>query len=377
MEVTVKEQKTRLQFIDMARSIAIILMLEGHFVDTCLAMIYRRPAEFQRFSNWNYIAYDVWEYIRGFTSPMFLTLTGVVFVYLLLGKDEVPYFQNLRVKKGYKRVVELFFWGTLLQLSTFHVLQCISVGILIILITYGIYHWIKVIPIWIYFFVLGTVFFLLYLQVNKLPESWPTNAPEFIQNMIRAPKNRSLFPIVPSLGYTFYGAFLGSLFFHFKNQVLSYKFAAIIGGVGAILYFYPDFILNNINKYVLMGSFKKLVHIDWLYVRVGMVMMVLGILIAFNKTVGTIRQNFFLKMGQNTLTIFIIHFIILYGSLLRLGINDYFYHGLKPWHAALGAFIFVTFFAVLINYIEEVKQRLSFILDPIKNFWAKVYKLNS
>ncbi|MBU3661071.1 MAG: hypothetical protein FGM14_14440 [Flavobacteriales bacterium] len=59
MEVAVKEPKTRLQFIDMARSIAIILMLEGHFVDTTLAMIYRRPAEIHRFSDWNFIAYDV------------------------------------------------------------------------------------------------------------------------------------------------------------------------------------------------------------------------------------------------------------------------------------------------------------------------------
>ncbi|MBU3661070.1 MAG: hypothetical protein FGM14_14435 [Flavobacteriales bacterium] len=307
---------------------------------------------------------------------MFLTLTGVVFVYLLLGKDEVPYFQNLRVKKGYKRVLELFFWGTLLQLSTFHVLQCIAVGIFIILITYGIYHTVKIIPIWIYFFVLGTTFFLLYIPVNKLPESWPEGAPEFIQNMIRAPKNRSLFPIVPSLGYTFYGAFIGSLFFHFKQQVLSYKFAAIVGGIGALLYFIPDVLLLNINKFILFDSFKKLVYIDWLYVRVGMVLMVLGLLIALNTVVGTIRQNFFLKMGQNTLTIFIIHFILLYGSLLRLGINDYFYHGLKPWHAALGAFIFVTFFAILINNIEAVKERLSFILDPIKNFWARVYGLN-
>ena len=34
-------QKTRLYFIDIARSIAILLMLEGHFVDNGLMDVYR------------------------------------------------------------------------------------------------------------------------------------------------------------------------------------------------------------------------------------------------------------------------------------------------------------------------------------------------
>ena len=55
----VKQVKSRLQFIDMARSIAIILMLEGHFVDTTLGKQYRRPADLGRFADWNYIVFDI------------------------------------------------------------------------------------------------------------------------------------------------------------------------------------------------------------------------------------------------------------------------------------------------------------------------------
>ena len=89
-------QKTRLYFIDIARSIAILLMLEGHFVDNGLMDVYRDT---------NYEIYNVWLFIRSFTSPIFLTITGIVFTYLLIGNNHLEYFKNNRIKKGYKRVV--------------------------------------------------------------------------------------------------------------------------------------------------------------------------------------------------------------------------------------------------------------------------------
>jgi uncharacterized membrane protein len=97
-----KPKKVRLKFIDLARSIAILLMLEGHFVDLTLDNSFR---------DLSYPAYATWLYIRGFTAPMFLTVTGIVFVYLMLVNRDQPFFGNDRVKKGFKRVVELIFWG--------------------------------------------------------------------------------------------------------------------------------------------------------------------------------------------------------------------------------------------------------------------------
>ena len=106
-EITLKAPTSnRLQFIDLARSIAILLMLEGHFVDDSLKEIYRDKGN---------SIYATWLFIRGFTAPIFLTVTGLVFVYLLLMKNQEPFFSNLRVKKGFKRAVELYFWGFVLQ----------------------------------------------------------------------------------------------------------------------------------------------------------------------------------------------------------------------------------------------------------------------
>ena len=147
------EKKPRLKFIDMARSIAILLMLEGHFIGLSLGQEYRDPDNF---------VYMCWNFVRGFTAPMFFTVTGVIFVYLLSAKNE-GFLSNKRVTKGFKRSGEFLFWGFFLQLNfiesgktifnsifgdatldfgtwvyAFHVLQCIGVGIACLLLIYGL-----------------------------------------------------------------------------------------------------------------------------------------------------------------------------------------------------------------------------------------------
>ena len=146
--------KTRLYFIDMARTIAILLMLEGHFIHDSLAL---------KWADDSYPAYVTWKFIRGFTSPTFLTVTGLVFTYLMLGNDRVSFFKNIRIKKGFKRVVELLFWGYLLQYYAFHVLQCIAVGILFIILIYGLWRNMRFIPLYLLYVLAGLGLFLSYL----------------------------------------------------------------------------------------------------------------------------------------------------------------------------------------------------------------------
>jgi surface polysaccharide O-acyltransferase-like enzyme len=75
---TVTPHKPRLKFIDMARSLAILLMLEGHFTGAALG---------EEFRSDEFILYSIWHNIHGLTSPLFFTVTGVIFVYLLAGNQ--------------------------------------------------------------------------------------------------------------------------------------------------------------------------------------------------------------------------------------------------------------------------------------------------
>jgi len=356
-------QKTRLYFIDIARSIAILLMLEGHFVDNGLMDVYRDT---------NNDIYNAWLFVRGFTSPIFLTITGIVFTYLLIGNNHLEYFKNNRIKKGYKRVVELLFWGYVVQVYAFHVLQCIGIGILSILILYGIYKAVKIIPLWVYFFFAGTIIFSSYIVISSWPKEyyWPESAPIFIQNMFHG--KYSIFPILPRMGYTMYGAMIGVILYTYKSKVKEWSFILSVFLIGVFLYFFLKDILLILDG-IFAHPIYHLYKVDWLYECLGMVLIILSILIAIEKFIGEIKPNLFLKIGQNTLTIYILHMVLLYGSITGFGINRVIHKNLTPWQILPATICFILFFVILIYYLDEIKLKLDFILKPIKKLVNKLF----
>jgi phosphotransferase system glucose/maltose/N-acetylglucosamine-specific IIC component len=48
-----------------------------------------------------------------------------------------------------------------------------------------------------------------------------------------------------------------------------------------------------------------------------------------------------LKIGQKTLSIYVIHFIIIYGSFTGLGLNRLIGKNLTPWQGVFGAIMFL------------------------------------
>ena len=356
-------QKTRLYFIDIARSIAILLMLEGHFVDNALMDVYRDT---------NNDIYNAWLFVRGFTSPIFLTITGIVFTYLLIGNNHLEYFKNNRIKKGYKRVVELLFWGYVVQVYAFHVLQCIGIGILSILILYGIYKAVKIIPLWVYFFFAGTIIFSSYIVISSWPKEyyWPESAPIFIQNMFHG--KYSVFPILPRMGYTMYGAMIGVILYTYKSKVKEWSFILSVFLIGAFLYFFLKDILLILDV-IFAHPIYHLYKVDWLYECLGMVLIILSILIAIEKFIGEIKPNLFLKIGQNTLTIYILHMVVLYGSITGLGLNRVIHKNLTPWQILPATILFLLFFVLMIYFLDKIKLKLSFILIPTKKLVNKLF----
>ena len=356
-------QKTRLYFIDIARSIAILLMLEGHFVDNALMDVYRDT---------NNDIYNAWLFVRGFTSPIFLTITGIVFTYLLIGNNHLEYFKNNRIKKGYKRVVELLFWGYVVQVYAFHVIQCIGIGILSILILYGIYKAVKIIPLWVYFFFAGTIIFSSYIVISSWPKEyyWPESAPIFIQNMFHG--KYSVFPILPRMGYTMYGAMIGVILYTYKSKVKEWSFILSVFLIGAFLYFFLKYILLILDV-IFAHPIYHLYKVDWLYECLGMVLIILSILITLEKFIGDIKPNLFLKIGQNTLTIYILHMVVLYGSITGLGLNRVIHKNLTPWQILPATILFLLFFVLMIYFLDKIKLKLSFILIPTKKLVNKLF----
>jgi len=368
--VPVIEKRPRLKFIDMARSIAILLMLEGHFIKDSLQLKgYVNGVWTENMYAGNPF-YETWAFIRGFTAPVFLTVTGLIFVYLLLWKRKERYFSNDRVKKGYSRGVELIFWGYLLDPNNFHVLQCMGYGIIIILLIFGLYKSIRVIPLWIYYLVAALAIFAFGIFLIRLPEdaAWPANAPMFIQKMFHGGKgNPSLFPLAPWLGYTMIGAMIGCLLHDLSAHVKKWGFALTFIAVGALFYFFATDILMFLDKLIsgISGGESKLVRGNWILDRVGMVFMELGVLMVIEKLIGEMKQNLFLKIGQNTLSVFIVHNIVLYGSITHYGLTRLFRESLNPYEVVLGAVLFILLFLIFVKYIEPMRAVYNKILSTI------------
>jgi len=348
--------KQRLYFIDIARSIAILLMLEGHFIDDTLMTLYRDPNNFY---------YSTWLYLRGFTSPTFLTITGVVFTYLLLGKNDEEFSKNIRVKKGFKRCIELIFWGYLLEYYSFHVLQCIGFGILTILLLYGLYKLVKIIPLWIYFFMAGLIIFSTYAFFAKLQGTtnyWPHNMPSFVQNMFYG--KFSVFPILPKMGYTMFGAMFGVILHTFQHKVKSWMFILITFFTGLIIYIYIKDVLLILDA-SFNTSYYHFYSFDWLYKCLGVVLMFFAFLITVEKLF-EIKQSLFLKIGQNTLTIYILHNVLLYGAITGIGIHTFLERKISVWYIIPSTILFLVTFILLIKYLDFFKSKFAFILVPIK-----------
>ena len=380
--VTSPKAVPRLTFIDMARSIAILLMLEGHFIHDSLA-------NYAMYESGDYPVFQVWSFIRGYTSSIFLTVTGLVFVYLLLMRRSEPFFSNIRIKKGFKRVIELLFWGYLLQYYAFHVLQCIGISILFILLLFGLYKLLKVIPLSLIFgvFGIGLIYlktYLIPLEANLIKDpsyGYPENAPYFIQNMILAnPNSRAIFPLIPHMGFVMLGAMLGSLLHDLQRYVRTWKFAFAFIFSGIIIYFFNTYIcgtIDSIISYLSGKPFHNWFRVAWLFEKFGMVLMVLGILMLVEKSMGNIKQNLFLKIGQNTLTIFILHFMVLYGSITGLGLYKHINGRLSPIQATIGAILFISIFILFVKHFEWIKDKLGFILKPISRFTGKIFGIKA
>ena len=140
-------QHQRIHFLDFSRSVAILMMLQGHFISMTLESYPTFMAEVRLHGSSGSIWFSIWGFFRGLTAPLFFTISGAVFTYLLhkeWQKGTATFFKLVRVKKGLRRSLSLILVGYLLQMNLkflkyyisghfnphflgFHILQCIGI----------------------------------------------------------------------------------------------------------------------------------------------------------------------------------------------------------------------------------------------------------
>jgi fucose 4-O-acetylase-like acetyltransferase len=87
----------------------------------------------------------------------------------------------------------------------------------------------------------------------------------------------------------------------------------------------------------------------------GHLFLFISVIIIIAKTVNW-NYDLFIKVGQNTLSIYIVHVIVLYNGLFGFGLSSYLDKNLSPWFAIAGAIGFILVFVYFVKYIEVFQK---------------------
>ncbi|MDG1394336.1 MAG: heparan-alpha-glucosaminide N-acetyltransferase domain-containing protein [Flavobacteriaceae bacterium] len=348
-------QINRLYFIDAVRAFAILMMLQGHFIDTLLAVEFRDP---------NNLAYTTWRYFRGITAPVFFTISGLIFTYLLIKAKEKGTLRH-RMRKGVIRGLMLIGIGYALRIPIFRwftgsfgtyflvidVLQCIGLSLILIVCIYAITQK-KALIFSIVMLCLGTIIFLTEpLYRNYAAEGVPLAIANYFTK-----DNGSVFTIIPWFGYMTYGAFIATLFYGYLIRP-KFKTAIVSGffGVGFGLIYGSTPLIHWLALLTDFSLFIEVANYNYLFIRLGNVLLLFGLFYALETY---LKHPTILKIGQKTLSIYIIHFILLYGSFTGWGLNRIFGKNLTPFEAIIGAFCFLVTVSLISIYIIKANTQV-------------------
>ncbi len=344
-----------MHFLDALRAFAILMMLQGHFVDTLLAPEYR---------DLNSPIFNAWTFMRGLTAPVFFTVTGIVFVFLLL-KENKPLKEHVRVRKGIRRAFFLLALGYLLKWNVYSVLSLnfapyhIAVDVLhviglALLALIGIYAFHRVTGA-SYPFVSGLLGLSVFLVFPVIEQADWSNLPIVFQNYMTM-ENGSTFTILPWLGYTLIGGVIGSVVHYHTAWFKQWWMPVLLLTAGLWLHFSSYTIFTNIHQMLGWDLSQMWLSKQYLFWRFGHVLVVLSLFVFFEQILKKGFHPLFLKIGSETLTVYGGHYVILYGTWFGIGLSQLWKRSLTPEQTLLGVALFELFFILLIAHIEKVRQ---------------------
>lgn len=362
--MTQTDKKHRIIFIDLMRAFAVLQMVQGHTIDALLSPEYRLL---------DYPAYAVWHFMRGMTAPIFMFTSGTVFTYLFRLVEE-PFENNPRVKKGIKRFFLLVFLGYLLryptykiidfsdvskqQLDTFFavdVLQLIGFGLLFLMISAFISEKLK----------LGdTITFLLMGLMFIIPApffahiDWLKIFPQPIANYFYS-GNGSLFPLFPWAGYVITGGVLGSYLARNPLVFKTNKFSLRLVTIGiALILFSAVYILFELGTSI--SNLSDSYTYDTVIFRIGFVLILTGIVSYISQSINSVPRIIIL-IGRNTLLIYVVHLVIIYGSAWNPGLFTIWGNSVPVYYTiviALTMILMMTFLVYLLNKLRIRNKQL-------------------
>jgi uncharacterized membrane protein len=342
------------------RAIAVLQMVQGHTIHVFLSADLR-TTEFP--------LYAVWNFMRGMTAPIFMFTAGTVFTYLFRSVKK-PFEQNYRVKKGVRRAILLLFLGYILKYPTWtvfdfsevtkdklqlffavDVLQLIGFSLLILLFVLFITEKLKL-NYTATFIISSVLFFLLSPFIDMI--AWNSFLPEPIAAYFYSGTG-SQFPLFPWAGYVVSGGILGCYLaqhpFVFKTTRFSILLA-IFGGAFTITSILSELVLQAMNFQIYNPQSAP----STIFLRIGFVLLLTSVVSFISLRVNKI-PHLLILVGRNTLLIYFIHLIVLYGSTWTPGLTLLWGGSFSGWQSFGAAVLMLTLMTFMVLGIHKLKIR--------------------
>lgn len=352
--ITAPFANRRVTFIDLLRAYAILMMLQGHFTDTLLA---------ESFRDLNNPIFATWSFMRGMTAPIFFFSSGLIFVFLLM-RDKAPFRENIRVKKGLRRGIELIIIGYILRMSfprllTFDiypglfavdVLHCIGLALLTLIGVFALSSYLKLsYPLLLALG--GSLVFYFHFDFKNADWSFlPLALENYFTN-----SNGSVFTPIPWVGYSMLGGVLG----YALNRRPQWAFGQILPlallATGLLVHYHSTWALTQLYEVTGIENFLAHANFNFLAWRLGHVFIAVAIFIWIAQLWKNIPK-LLLRIGSETLVIYEVHFVLLYSTWFGIGLSTFWYRSLTPLQTILGAALFIFFFVLLIANIDRIRQ---------------------
>jgi uncharacterized membrane protein len=315
-------RQARILWLDLARALAIIFMIQGHTLDVLLAPQYRQG-----------LVFNAWFFLRGLTAPTFLLLCGLSFSVSTVRRWESYQCFSKPLFRRWSRFLFLILLGYAMHLparslagfrsldrsawqSWFQVdvLQC--VGITLALLQWLVFVTGKPRRFAVAAISLGACIVLL------TPIAWANDWSKHIPLGVGAyftSTTGSLFPLLPWSGYIFIGAAIGALFSLRPRSSRSLGFAA--AGLGPVL----------VTAGMTLESMpiRLYANLDFWKTSPNLFFIRLGCVCIFLTTIAYISQRIPLpwrvvrSLSRWSLAIYLVHICILYGSNWNPGLRQW------------------------------------------------------
>jgi len=354
-------KNSRLFILDLARCIAMIMMVQGHTIDALAHPQLLNTGEFP----WN-----IWNFIRGLTAPVFLMVSGAVHVFAMKSDSTGKMGDETMIRRirwalillsvGYllvfpaNRIFDLPFlnydsWKLFFQSN---ILQLVGVSLLLVVWLCRSFYTVK--SLGIAAFTVAFSIFLLTPFVHAV--DWFNYLPEPIGAFLSY-QHGSLFPIFPFAGFLFmgvsFGAYLKQIeqserdnFLLKKSRLIGIAILGIAGVLALILNQLP------LPKHEFMMS-----NPAFMLIRVGIIFIFFSFTAWLHKKLYRFRE-LYAFLSAKSFHVYVLHLIIIYGTPWFSSFGRYYGKSQSIEVSALAAFLIISVTLTMIYLVDYIQKNV-------------------